>query len=255
MMSAAYVGVIPCRMASSRFPGKPLAPILGRPMIWHVFRRAKLAKGLDQVVVATCDEAIAEAARGFGAPVVMTAASHVRSNDRVAEVAEKLRPAVVINIQGDEPLVHPDLIDDVCSMLRSRPEVQCVNPVAELRDSRERDSPNTIKTVYSLSGRVLYFSRLPIPSDSVNRRTVPCRRQVPILGFRSDFAIKLSKLPVGPNELQEGTDTMRAIEHDLPVHVLETEHQTVGVDVPEDVPIVEALLREDPIYPLYRDAP
>lgn len=254
MMSAAYIGVIPCRMASSRFPGKPLIPILGRPMIWHVFRRAKLAKGLDEVVVATCDEAIAEAARGFGAPVVMTASSHVRSNDRVAEVAEKLRPAVVLNIQGDEPLVHPDLIDEVCSMLRARPEVQCVNPVSELTDDRERESPNTIKTVYSLSGRVLYFSRLPIPSDRVNRRTVPCMRQVPILGFRSEFAIALSRLPMGPNELQEGTDAMRAIEHDLPVHVLETKHQTVGVDVPDDVAVVEELLRSDPIYPLYKDS-
>lgn len=254
-MLGAFLGVIPCRMASSRFPGKPLAPILGRPMIWHVFRRAKLARGLDQVVVATCDQAIAEVARQFGATVVMTSASHVRSNDRVAEVAEKLRPEVVVNIQGDEPLVHPNLIEDVCSMLRSRPEVQCVNPVAEILVEREQNSPNTIKTVYSLSGRVLYFSRLPIPSDRANRRAIPCMRQVPILGFRADFAIALSKLPMGPNELQEGTDTMRAIEHDLPVHVLATKHQTVGVDVPEDVPIVEELLKRDVIYTLYKDLP
>lgn len=140
-------------------------------------------------------------------------------------------------------------------MLRSRPDVQCVNPVAELTDERELESPNTVKTVYSLSGRVLYFSRLPIPSDRVSRRTVPCMRQVPILGFRSEFAIALSRLPMGPNELQEGTDTMRAIEHDLPVHVLETKHQTVGVDVPDDVVIVEELLKNDPIYRLYKDSP
>lgn len=254
MKPGAYIGVIPCRMGSSRFPGKPLVPILGKPMIWHVYQRSRLAKGLDDVVVATCDEAIREAAQDFGATVVLTSAAHVRSNDRVAEVAEKLGPAVVLNIQGDEPLVHPALIDDVCGMLRARPEVQCVNPVAELTDERERDSANTIKTVYSVSGRVLYFSRLPIPSDRVNRRTVPCMRQVPILGFRSEFIVALSRLPMGPNELQEGTDTMRAIEHDLPVHVLQTTHQTVGVDVPEDVSLVEALLRQDPVYPLYRDS-
>ncbi|MFH2201705.1 MAG: 3-deoxy-manno-octulosonate cytidylyltransferase [Elusimicrobiota bacterium] len=246
------LGVIPARMGSSRFPGKPLELIDGKPMIWHIWRRSRLS-GLDDVVIATCDQEILDAAEAFGAQAIMTSDKHTRCNDRVAEAARAFPHEIVLNIQGDEPLVHPQLIDDILALFRERPEVQCVNPIAELTDPKELESPNTVKVVYNLDGRVLYFSRYPIPSDWVNKRQGAVYRQVPILGFRRDFFFKLSSLPESPLEIQEGVDMMRAVENNMPVDILKTPYQTIGVDVPEDVRRVEQALADDPIYPRYRE--
>lgn len=245
------LGVIPARMASSRFPGKPIKLIYGKPMIWHVWKRSVLSKVIDEVIIATCDNEIREVAEAFGAKVVMTSDKHTRSNDRVAEVAEKIPCDIVLNIQGDEPLVNPQLIDDVINRLKSDVEVQCVNPVSEIMTEEEMQSPHTVKVVSSIKGRVLYFSRCPIPSALINKRKYPVYRQVPILGFRSDFCIKLSKLPEGPLELQESIDLLRAVEHGMPLHILITEFQTIGVDTPEDLSMVEKVIGNDPVYRQY----
>lgn len=246
-MKTRTLGVIPARMGSSRFPGKPLVKILGKPMIWHVWRRAALSR-LGEVVIATCDEEIRRAAEGFGARVVMTSPKHTRCNDRVAEAAKAFKHDIVLNIQGDEPLVRPELIDDILSTFRKRPKVGCINPIAEMDDPEEMESPNTVKVVYNLAGRVLYFSRYPIPSDRVAARRGSVWRQVPILGFRRGFFLKLTRLPESPLEIQEGVDMMRAVENDLPVDILKTTHNTIGVDVPADVARVEAVLAHDPIH-------
>ena len=252
-MSSNVVGVIPARMGSSRFPGKPIAPILGYPMIFHVWQRAKLSGVLDRTIIATCDDEIREVSESFGAEVVMTSMLHERSNDRVAEVATKVKCKTILNIHGDEPLVHPQLIRDVVNELDDNPSYQCINPIAELTTDEEMQSPNTVKVVFNLYNRVVYFSRYPIPSDLVNVRSYPVMRQVPILGFRSDFCIKLTELKPGPLELQEGIDLLRAIDHDLPVHVMETNFQTFGVDTEMDKLIVEERLKEDNITRRYMD--
>ncbi len=249
----AIIGVVPARMASSRFPGKPLVHILGQPMIYHVWRRTMLSGACDRVLVATCDEEILQAAEGFGAEAMMTSANPRGANDRVAEVAERLDCDAVVNIQGDEPFVHPQLITDVVHVLRTRPDVQCVNPVAHILTEAERQSPNTVKAVQNLKGRIVYFSRAVIPSAVVKERSCPVMRQVPIIGFRADFAVRLATLPPGPMELQEGIDLLRAIEHDLPVHALETRFQTFGVDTEEDRLVIEERLQTDPVYHLYAD--
>lgn len=246
------LGVIPARMGSSRFPGKPLKLINGKPMIWHVWQRALLSGVLDDLVIATCDKEIKEAAESFGAKPVMTSAKHTRANDRVAEVASKIPCKIILNIQGDEPTLNPQLIRDVVKHIRRNPQIQCVNPVAVIETKEERETPHDIKVCFDLNGRVVYFSRCPVPSDSVVKREYPCYRQVPILAFRSAFCQKLARLKAGPLELQEGTDLLRAVEHNLPVHILKTKYQTKGVDIPRDIPEIEKRLETDPIYQRYR---
>ncbi len=247
------LGVIPARMASRRFPDKPLKSIKGKPMIWHIWKRCVMSEVLDTVVIATCDESIRRAAEGFGARVIMTSDTHTRSNDRVAEAASRLPGDIIFNIQGDEPLVNPQLIRDIADAFQDRPDVQCINPVAPMEEADEITSPNTVKVAFDLGGRVLYFSRYPIPSDWINKRTAPVYRQVPILAFRRKFLYELSALPEGPLEVQESVDLLRALEHGMPVHVLITDFQTIGVDVPDDVARVERFLDSDTVYREYAD--
>ena len=251
MKNATVIGVIPARMGSSRYPGKPLEPILGKPMIWHIWKRSALSGVLDTLVIATCDEEIRRAAESFGANVVMTSDRHTRSGDRVAEAAGKLTGDIVLNIQGDEPLVHPQLIRDVVAAFNGRPGVQCVNPIAPIVDPEDITSPNTVKVVCDLEGKVLYFSRYPIPSDLMGPRMGPVYRQVPILAFRRQFLFDLARLEEGPLERQESVDLLRILEHGLPIHAVHTTFQTVAVDVPGDVQRVEQLLRTDPVYREY----
>ena len=248
------VGVIPARMGSSRFPGKPIELILGQSMIYHVWQRARLSGVLDRIIIATCDEEIRKTAVKFGAEVMMTSSEHEVSNDRIAEVASRVDCQIILNIQGDEPLVHPQLIADVIREFARNPSIQCVNPTSPLTTDEERQSSHTVKVVSNLQNRVVYFSRYPIPSDLVNPRSYPVMRQVPILGFRRDFCIRLAELPPGPLEMQEGIDLLRAIEHDLPVHAMETKFQTFGVDTERDRQIVEERMRSDETYPRYTDA-
>lgn len=245
------LGVIPARMASSRFPDKPLKHICGKPMLWHVWQRCLLSNTLNEVVIATCDDEIKRAAEAFGANVVMTSDKHVRCNDRVSEAIEKIPCEIVVNIQGDEPLVNPKLIDDVVNLLTKNSKILCVSPVSEIKDIEEMESPHTVKVVSNLKGRVLYFSRHPIPSFLISERKYPLFRLVPILGFRSDFCKKLSKLPEGPLEIQESIDLLRAVEHDLPLTTLVTEFVTIGVDRPEDLVSVSNLIEKDEVYHLY----
>src|SRR5688572_2314148 len=158
------VAVIPARLASSRFPGKPLALLHGLPMIEHVFRRAKLCSQLDEVYVATCNDEIREVALGFGAKVIMTSAAHERATDRVAEAAEHLAADVVVMIQGDEPMITAAMIGTALEPLRSNPTTACVNLVHRIESQTELIDRNTIKVVADLNGDALYFSRSPIPN-------------------------------------------------------------------------------------------
>ena len=251
MKKETVIGIIPARMGSSRYPGKPLELILGKPMLWHIWKRSQMSGVLDELVIATCDEAIRDACEAFGATVVMTSDRHTRAGDRVAEAAERSSAGIVLNIQGDEPLVHPDLIREVVAGFDAGPHVRCVNPIAPIEDEEDLTSPNTVKVVCDLAGRALYFSRYPIPSDLMSRRADAVYRQVPILGFRRDFLFELARLPEGPLEKQESVDLLRALEHGLPIHCVRTRFQTVGVDVAADVARVERILLAEPLYQEY----
>src|SRR2546427_3099618 len=151
-------------MGSSRFPGKPLAPICGRPMIEHVYRRCRMNESLAGVYIATCDREIASAAEAFGGTAVMTSASHQRASDRVAEAATNIDADVIVMVQGDEPMIHPEMIDRAVDPLRQDPAIVCTNLAAPIRSMGEMMDPNTIKVVTAKNGDALYFSRQPIPS-------------------------------------------------------------------------------------------
>ncbi len=247
------LGVIPARMGSSRFPGKPLKLIGGKPMLWHCWQRAKLSGVLDELVIAACDSEIKEAAESFGAKVVMTSSLHTRANDRVAEVASKIPCNIILNIQGDEPLLNPQLVRDVVVAAKERNPMTCLCPVVKIKTQEDLNSPNTVKVVFAPDGKIIYFSRCPIPSDAVVKRNVPVYQQVPIMVFDSLFCQKLSSLSEGPLEVQEGIDLIRALENDLSIYAMKTDFESIAVDVPRDLEVVEERIKSDPVYAQYRN--
>jgi 3-deoxy-manno-octulosonate cytidylyltransferase (CMP-KDO synthetase) len=246
------VAIIPARMGSSRFPGKPLAAILGRPMIEHVYRRVALCKRLDATVIATCDTAIKDAAEAFGAPVIMTSASHERASDRVAEAARQLQADIVVMVQGDEPMIYPDMIDAAIAPFLQDQGTGCVNLSRRLTDSEEYRNPNTIKVVSDLAGNAMYMSRAPIPTLAKGgiAATVVCK-QVCVIVFTRQELETYTRLDPTPLEQYESIDMLRLMEHGRPVRMVPTERDTFAVDCPEDLLRVEALLRQDPLLGNY----
>ncbi|MEO5373695.1 MAG: 3-deoxy-manno-octulosonate cytidylyltransferase [Alphaproteobacteria bacterium] len=252
------VCIIPARMASSRFPGKPLAPILGLPMILHIWERCRLARGFDAVVVATCDEEIRAVCAARGAEVVMTADTHPGAVDRCVEAAAKLRPSLgpddlVLMVQGDEVLVTPRMCEDLITAY-DRTGGPVVNLASRIASAAEHDDPNRVKVVTALDGRALYMSRSPIPSR-VRDPEVPKLLQTGIIGFSHDFLGRFGSLPRTPLETAEGIDMLRCLEHGLPVQMVLTERTTFGIDTPSDVPLAEPVLRADPTTALYLPRP
>jgi 3-deoxy-manno-octulosonate cytidylyltransferase (CMP-KDO synthetase) len=252
------VAVIPARMGSSRFPGKPLAPLLGRPMIEHVVRRALMCDMLDAVYVATCDEEIRSAVEQFGGEVIMTSSAHERASDRVAEAAEGLEAEVVVMIQGDEPMVTPAMIASSVAPLFEDASVSCVNLARRIERREEYVDRNTIKVVSDVRGDALYFSRAPIPADAFTRDRAdegpPVFKQVCVIPFRRDFLREFARLPQTPLERAESIDMLRAVEHGRPVRLVETHEDTHAVDTAEDLRLVEALMKDDPLVRLYAEA-
>ena len=252
------VAVIPARMGSSRFPGKPLAPLMGRPMVEHVARRAAMCDILDAVYVATCDEEIRAAVEGFGGRVIMTSAAHERASDRAAEAAEGLEADVVVMIQGDEPLVTPCMIAAAVAPLFEDASVVCVNLARRIVRREEYLDPNTIKVVSNVRGDALYFSRAPIPAEAFAPgpagARVPVFKQVCVIPFRRDFLREFARLPPTPLERAESIDMLRVIEHGGRVRLVETEADTHAVDTAEDLRLVEALMKDDPLVRRYGEA-
>lgn len=245
-------GVIPVRMAASRFPGKPLAKILGLSMLEHVYRRTCLSRALDKVIVATCDDEILAAAGAFGAQVIMTSDRHQRAMERVAEVAAELAEEFVVMIQGDEPLLHPDMLGEVLAPLQTDPSLGCANLMLAIRETDARD-PDQIKVACDLAGEALFMSREPLPTAL--RGVVGSRwRQIGVIGFRRDFLLKLVDLPATPLEQAESIDMLRALEHGCRVRMVPTRHATHPVDTPADITKVEALMRDDPLLAGYLPA-
>jgi len=250
------VAVIPARMGSSRFPGKPLAPLHGRTMVEHVFRRASLCESLAGVYVATCDEEIRSAVEGFGGAVLMTSAAHERATDRVAEAAESFDSDIVLMIQGDEPLTTPAMLDAALAPMLKDASVACVNLARRIESREEYLDRNTIKVVADVRGDALYFSRSPVPDlgpspDFTNDSPTPVFKQVCVIPFRRDFLREFARLAPTPLERAESIDMLRAVEHGLRVRLVETEADTHAVDTPEDLRLVEELMKDDPLLKRY----
>ena len=211
-------------------------------MLQHVYERASEARYLSKVIVATDDERIHKATRAFGAPAVMTSTQHLSGTDRVAEVASSDTATVLVNIQGDEPLIDPAAIDAAVLALLDDSEVQMSTLMKIIEDPREITDPNVVKVVTNLSGDAVYFSRSPIPfvRDAADR-VAPYYKHLGLYVYRRDFLLAYSALPVGPLERMERLEQLRAIENGHRVRVVETESESLGVDTPEDLARVAAL--------------
>jgi 3-deoxy-manno-octulosonate cytidylyltransferase (CMP-KDO synthetase) len=242
------IAIIPARMGSSRFPGKPLAPLLGRPMIEHVFRRTEMCARLDAVYVATCDEEIRAVVEGLGGSVLMTSPTHERASDRVAEAAERVEADIVMMIQGDEPMITPEMIIAALNPMLHDTTVSCVNLVRRIVSLEEYADPNTIKVVMNFKRDALYFSRASIPAlDFKRSEHSPVFKQVCVIPFRRDFLRKFARLSPTPLEQAESIDMLRVIEHGGRVRLVETEVDTHAVDTAEDLCLVESLMKDDPL--------
>lgn len=242
------IGIIPARYASTRFPGKPLALIAGKSLIQRVVERCQQAKSLAEVVVATDDQRIADAAGKF-CRVEMTREDHPSGSDRIAEVALRNQCDAVVNIQGDEPLIDPAVIDVVANALADSEMSTAATPI---RNPDEYDNPNVVKVVVNSAGRALYFSRRTIPylreaaSRSVNEQLAafPFLKHLGIYGYRRDTLLRLVKFPVSPLEQAEKLEQLRALENGIPIAVVKVDYDSVGVDMPADVARVEELLKQ-----------
>jgi 3-deoxy-manno-octulosonate cytidylyltransferase (CMP-KDO synthetase) len=242
------LGIIPARYASTRFPGKPLALIAGKPLIQHVVERCQQAKSLSEVIVATDDTRIWEVAQNF-CRAEMTSPEHPSGTDRLAEVVQRCQCDAAVNIQGDEPLIDPAVIDAVAGALKG---AEMSTAATRLQAEEEYDNPNVVKVVVNAAGRALYFSRRTIPfvRDAASGSTAgqlaafPFLKHIGIYGYRRDALLRLVKFPVSPLERAEKLEQLRALENGLAIAVVQVAYDSVGVDMPGDVKRVEELLRE-----------
>lgn len=238
------LGIIPARYASSRFPAKPLALIAGKPLIQRVVEQCKKAHSLAEVIVATDDARITEVAQKF-CRVEMTAANHHSGSDRIAEVARRCPCDAIVNIQGDEPLVDPAVIDSVADALGAD---EMSTAATRIRELSEYDNPNNVKVVVSTAGRALYFSRRTIPymrdaaSPAEAMAAFPFLKHLGIYGYRRETLLRLVKFPVSPLERAEKLEQLRALENGIQIAVVTVNYDSIGVDVPADVERVERIL-------------
>ena len=252
------VGIIPARWGSTRFPGKALHVIADKPLLRHVWERCRQAKKLDRLVIATDDFRIAEAAFAWGAEVSMTSPNHGSGTDRIAEVADKLKPfAHIINIQGDEPLIDPKLIDRLVRELQRDKKLEMITAAHPFEDPREAKSPHQVKVVLDRHGYALYFSRAAIPASRSGgsqtadlkgwrfgkRRSLPLYfRHQGIYGYRRDLLLRFVRWKTSPLERVEALEQLRALENGVRIRVVMTGSGSPGVDTPEDARMIERVI-------------
>ena len=241
------LALIPARMGSSRFPGKPMARILGKPMVGHVYERVSKSRRLTTTAVATCDKVIYDYIESIGGTAVMTSDQHERASDRCAEAllilekAREIKYDIVVMVQGDEPMTHPGMIDEAIEPLLTDPSVQITNLLGCINDTEEFEDRNCIKVVCDLNGNALYFSLEPIPTRC-KAANIPMGKQVCVIPFRRDFLLEYTRLTPTPLELAESVDMMRILEHGLKVRMVPTLHTTQSVDTPQDLERLEKIL-------------
>lgn len=254
------IGIIPGRMASTRFPGKPLARICGIPMIGHVYMRSKMCALLRDVYLATCDKEIADYALSVGCKAIMTSDKHERASDRTKEAMIKIEEMtgkkidIAVMIQGDEPMLYPEMIDEALRPLMDDSSVLVSNLMAPLKTREEQDDTNIVKAVVDGRSDALYFSREPIPFRKKTKNAVAMYKQIAIIPFRRDMLIKFNELPATPLEIIESVDMLRLLEHGYKVRMVPTRFEIYGVDTPADLAKVEALMADDRLFQKYRKA-
>jgi 3-deoxy-manno-octulosonate cytidylyltransferase (CMP-KDO synthetase) len=252
------IGIIPARMASTRFPGKPLAKICGIPMIGHIYHRCCMAKSLDHVYIATCDKEVVRYAETLNATAFMTSDKHERATDRTAEAMTKAEKKtgekvdIVVMIQGDEPLVTPRLIDALVRPMQDDPSIQINNLIAKIEDDDEYLDPNVVKMVLDTQGYALYFSREPIPSIKKFRGAIPRFKQLGIIAFRRSFLLEFNAMTPTPLEKIESVDMLRVLEHGKKIMTVVSPDNIYSVDTKEDLVFVESVMKKDPLMKKYK---
>ncbi len=240
------VAVIPARYHSTRLPGKALAEIAGRPMIEHVYRRAADARSIASVIVATDDQRIVDAVTAFGGAVRMTSPAHRSGTDRLAEIANTLEHDVIVNVQGDEPLIEPAMIDEAVAPFASDSSLRMSTLRRRIDDAAEVANPNVTKVVVDRDGFAMYFSRAPIPYVRNGSPAAPAWRHVGLYVYRRECLLKLAQLAPTALEESEALEQLRALEHGIRIRVIETQYDSIGVDTPADLDRVRALLDASP---------
>jgi len=236
------LGVIPARFASSRYPGKALAKLAGKPMIEHVWERANMSRYLSDVLVATDDDRIADAVHKFGGRVRMTRADHPTGTDRLAEIATSENAGLYVNIQGDEPLIDPEAIDAAILSVHGDEAVDMGTLKKQIVDPTDIVNTNVVKVVTNLLGDAIYFSRCPIPYERDSRTGVPIYfKHIGLYVYRRDFLLHYPDLTVGPLEEAERLEQLRALENGYRIRVVATDYESLGVDTPEDLERVNQL--------------
>jgi len=254
------LGIIPARMASSRFPDKPMANILGMPMIGHVYHRSLMCTALNDVWVASCDQVIIDYVESIGGKAVMTADTHQRASDRAAEallaIEEKTGTTIdhVAMIQGDEPMLDPRMLDELVSPVLQEPGLQVVNLMTGIDSQEEFENPNAVKVVVDQKSFALYFSREPIPSRKKYSGDMQMWKQLGIILFSRKALLDYSQMTPTPLEIIESVDMNRFLEHGIGIRMVPTPHRIYGVDVPDELHKVESLLRKDPLAGKYLGA-
>ena len=239
-------GIIPARFGSTRFPGKPLASILGKPMFWHVYQRSVRCPELTKVVLATDHEEIYASAEKLGVPVVMTRSDHPSGTDRALEAARSFNlsaQTVVVNIQGDEPTIDPQIISDLVRPFAD-PEVQVSTPVVKITPSQAQD-PDWVKVVITKNRQALYFSRSPIPYPCEDNQAAPIYGHIGLYAFRMGVLERFVADGPSPLEETEKLESLRLLESNIPIHVFETDHPVIGVDRPEHIEMVSQFLQTE----------
>lgn len=246
MAKTKVIGIIPARYASSRYPGKPLIDILGKSLILRTYQQASKAKHLSEIIVATDDKRIFDHVKDFGGTVMMTSPDHLTGTDRVAEVASHFSGAdAVVNIQGDEPLLDPSVIDTIIENLQDNPDAAMTTAATPLTDLSRIASPNTVKVVLGMRGEALYFSRSTLPFA---RGKPSYLRHIGIYAFRRDFLLKLGTLSPTPLQIAEDLEPLKVLEHGYKIYVSVVDDVGIGVDTPEDKLKVEEILCKENSY-------
>ena len=244
LSEARIIAVIPARYASTRFPGKMVAPLAGKPLVLHAYERALRARLIEDAIIAADDVRIVEALAPYGAKVAMTRPDHPCGTNRIAEVAEQCAAEIIVNVQGDEVMIAPDTVDAVVKPLLDDPALGMSTARHVIRNAADIESPHVVKVVCDTRGRALYFSRHPIPyvRDAADRPGARHWQHIGIYGYRRDFLLQYARMPQTPLEQLERLEQLRVLENGFPIAVVDTAYESIGVDTPDELERARGLL-------------